>query len=250
MRPDQIALAKAMRNGFDLRRLIAAREAPPQTPKRPKVAWCIPLEETVYSAWFTHYLTMASAPGDRIITTMGAFIDTARNNLVEMFLQSDCEYLFFLDSDTCPPPDAVERLIARSEGRRAKGQDTPIVAGWYNVKKAPHHPCVFDYVGWNEAKQWHDYHPREAAPEDDAAPPCAIGCGKQHAQTVERVDAVGFGCILLRRDMFADRITGKWFTTEEGGTEDMSFCRRAAKAGAPVFVDWSLHCAHIGLVKI
>lgn len=277
MKPNQMALQKAMRGGFDLRRLVVGRPpgSPQRSPQRPKVAWCIPLEDTVYAAWFTHYLKMESAPGDRIITTMGAFIDTARNNLVELFLQSDCEYLFFLDSDTCPPFDAVDRLLqtavvsgqpsavsGQQPGARAWSPEKPIVAGWYNVKKAPHHPCVFDYVGWNEARQWHDYHPRESAPEDPAAPACSIGCGRHHSEMVERVDAIGFGCVLIRRDVFTDpsgafgKLTGthpgspRWFTTEEGGTEDMSFCRRCAKAGVPVVVDWSVHCAHIGVVRI
>ena len=264
MKPNQIALARAMP------KLIGRSN--PQKAVRPKVAWCIPLEESVYAAWFTNYIKMASAADDKIITTEGSFIDTARNNLVELFLRTDAEYLFFLDSDTCPPVDAVERLLAVARGDQAEGrpqvpnvvgavggrwgqgvplQDRPIVSGWYNVKKRPHHPCVFDYVGWNAEKQWHDYHARENAPEDPGAELCAIGCGKRHAQVIEQVDAIGFGCILLRRDVFTTiDARGGWFTTSEGGTEDMSFCRRAAKASVPVFVDWSLHCAHIGLVKI
>ena len=334
MKPNQIALAKAMpkfifRDASQKATLRAPLRAqtesqsagfPPRNGARPKVAWCIPLEESIYSAWFTHFMTMDSAPNDKIITVEGAFIDTARNNLVELFLKTDAEYLFFLDSDTCPPVDAVDRLLACATGNHVEGhpqggrpqeghpqeghpqgvplRDRPIVAGWYNVKKRPHHPCVFDYVGWNAEKQWHDYRARENALEDPAAPPCALGCGRRHGQVVERVDAIGFGCVLLRRDVFTTitrqprgevaqaegaetaplqnvggppnstnsskefgggsptslkqlvDVGGGWFTTSEGGTEDMAFCRRAAKAGVPIFVDWSIHCEHIGLVKI
>lgn len=39
-------------------------------------------------------------------------VDNARNEIVEEFLKSDCTHLFFIDSDTIPPEDALEKLLA------------------------------------------------------------------------------------------------------------------------------------------
>jgi hypothetical protein len=39
-------------------------------------------------------------------------VDNARNEIVETFLKSDCTHLFFIDSDTIPPEDAIEKLLA------------------------------------------------------------------------------------------------------------------------------------------
>lgn len=48
-----------------------------------------------------------------IYPTMGVQpVDNARNEIVEEFLKSDCTHLFFIDSDTIPPEDALDKLMA------------------------------------------------------------------------------------------------------------------------------------------
>ncbi len=225
-------------------------------PSRPVVAWAIPLEEMVYATWFMTYLTLESAPGDAVIPTEGAFIDAARNKLVEQFLTTPAEYLYFLDSDTCPPPDVVDRLLAHR---------LPLVGGWYRTKKKndavrPLGPgerqriTVYDYDQVDRGM--HFYNAVREAPEDAAAPECAMGCGRRHAPRVEKHDALATGSMLIRRDVFTRLVDegivkpGRWFSVEEGGTEDLYFCRQVAKLGIDVCVDWSVHCAHIGLFKM
>lgn len=234
MKPSQSALARAMPKFF---------VKPPATRRRPLVAWCIPLEESVYATWFSHFLMMESAPGDYQITTEGSFIDAARNKLTSQFLQTKAEYLYFVDSDTCPPFDALGRLLAH---------DRAIVGGWYRTKKPPHHPCVYDYNQFDPVRKMHFYNPRETAPEDESAPVCNLtGCGKRHARKLERVDALGFGSMLIRRDVIekVQPEPERWFSVEEGGTEDLYFEREAHKCGFETYVDWSVHCRHIGLVS-
>ena len=38
-------------------------------------------------------------------------VDNARNEIVDTFLKSDCTHLFFIDSDTIPPQDALKKLL-------------------------------------------------------------------------------------------------------------------------------------------
>lgn len=53
------------------------------------------------------------------------FVDQARDIAAARFLQSDCEYLFFIDSDLGFPADAVTRIIAHGK---------PVCGGAYRVK--------------------------------------------------------------------------------------------------------------------
>lgn len=206
---------------------------------RPRVAWALPLEESVYAQWFSNFLKLETGPEDYQITTEGAFIDAARNKLVQEFLTTDAEYLFFVDSDTCPPPDALARLLAHHK---------PVVGGWYRTKKPPHRATVYRYVDFHDGAHYYD---SLEPPEDEQAEPCAMGCGRKHARKLEPVDALGFGCILIRRDVFdkTQFAPGRWFSVHEGGTEDMFFARALAKVNIPLCVDWGLHCRHIGLVS-
>jgi len=266
MKLNQIALARAGLDCKDLQdtdqvaQIALARAGPdrlrsggflvPQ--RRPVVAWCIPLEESIYATWFMNFLQMEVNAGDFQIPTEGAFIDAARNKLVERFLETAADYLFFFDSDTCPPPDAVDRLLAHRK---------EIVGGWYRTKKKDGQAqriTVYDYQKYDEAQAMHFYQSVQYAPDDPRAPECAMGCGHRHAQKVERHDAIATGCMLIQRSVFERLVSekvvkpGRWFSVEEGGTEDMYFCRQVAKLrdSVPVHVDWSLHCAHIGLVKM
>ncbi len=113
---------------------------------------------------------------------------------------------------------------------------------------------VYDYDQVDRGM--HFYNAVREAPEDAAAPECAMGCGRRHAPRVEKHDALATGSMLIRRDVFTRLVDegivkpGRWFSVEEGGTEDLYFCRQVAKLGIDVCVDWSVHCAHIGLFKM
>jgi hypothetical protein len=58
----------------------------------------------------------------------GAFIDLARNQFVQTFLDDhqECTHLFFIDADVCFPPDALIGLV---------GLNLPVVAGVYRKRE-------------------------------------------------------------------------------------------------------------------
>lgn len=58
------------------------------------------------------------------------------------------------------------------------------------------------------------------------------------------VDAVGFGALLMRRDLL-DRLEDPWFAFNSAG-EDIYFCVHAKEQGAKVFLDGSYMLGHIG----
>lgn len=211
-------------------------------PQRPAVTLCVPFEETCYSKWVIpmfHFLLQGTRFNDSLVTQEGAFIDTARNKLVEMALDTSGEYFYMVDSDNPPPPTTLDRLISHRE---------KIVGGWYRVKNGARHPCVYSYAGQDPETKYHNYTPYPEAPSDDTpdAPKCI--CGKAHAPILQEVDAIGFGCMLIHRSVFETiaNYETRWFSTDEGGTEDLYFCRLAKKYGFKVNVDWLVHVGHIG----
>lgn len=208
--------------------------------QRPSVALCIPYEELVYAKWvieaFTPIVTQALHTQDYIVNVEGAFIDTARRTLAEQALETDAQYLFWMDTDNVPPKhmDVIGRLLAHNKD---------IVGGWYNTKKQ-RHPCAYDLAGFNAEKDWREYRPRAEAPTDPNAPQCK--CGKQHADTLEKVDGLGFGCMLIHRRVFEAFEGKKWFSTQYG-TEDLYFEYEAKQLGFETYVDWGIHAAHLGI---
>jgi hypothetical protein len=155
--------------------------------------------------------------------------DMARNQAAMNCLDSGCDYLFFLDSDVVPPPDAVERLIARN---------VPVVSGVYARRSPPETLPVAMING-----QW--LSPR--LPKNKLLD----------------VHLVGAGCLLVKREVLKalpplDAHRGKhWFdwrvdmrsTLPPGRalSEDYSFCVHCWEHGIPVKLDTSVRCVHQGM---
>lgn len=231
-----------------INRGLLARPAPalPFARKRPSITLCIPFEEVTFSKWtipmFRFMLSLEN--GDNFVYQEGAFIDTARNKLAEAALETKSEYFYMVDTDNPPPDGALERLISHRKD---------IVGGWYKVKKG-NHPAVYMYAGQDAETGFHNYMPIPHAPSDDnplpGAPACI--CGKHHANLLQEVDAIGFGCMLIHRSVFEKiaKHEKRWFSTDEGGTEDMYFCRLAQKYGFAINVDWKVHAGHVGVFLV
>ena len=68
-------------------------------------------------------------------------------------------------------------------------------------------------------------------------------------RALAEVDAVGFGALLMRRDVF-DRVPEPWFTLDWHAGEDIAFCVRAKEHGVKVWLDGSYALGHIGPPQI
>jgi hypothetical protein len=163
-----------------------------------------------------------------VILLAGMPYDHARNSACQRLLQSDCQYLFFLDSDVVPPPDAVLRLLSHK---------LPIVSGMYCRRSPPAAVPVMLNGG-----QWVTKFPPNALME---------------------VELVGAGCLLIHRSVL-ERVPPqrpgnppKWFDwrvdmngVEGMGpylSEDFTFNVHVRNHGYKVIVDTGIQCKHIGL---
>ena len=62
--------------------------------------------------------------------------------------------------------------------------------------------------------------------------------------TLCQVDAIGFGGVLTRREVF-EKVPYPWFRFDKAG-EDIYFCVEAKKAGFNIFLDGQMKMGHIG----
>lgn len=177
-------------------------------------------------------------PGPDPITISGLPFDHARNVACQECLNRGCEYLFFLDSDVVPPPDAVLRLLNHRK---------PIISGMYCRRSPPHAVPVM-----MRDHQWVTEIPNLHANENP----------------VIEVELVGAGCMLIHRSLLQAMLKvqppqrpGKpWFDWRsdlqgvippgEAMSEDFTFCKAIReRLGVPVLVDTSIRCFHVGLAE-
>jgi hypothetical protein len=182
------------------------------------IMWGIPCDEVMFSKFFTMFMKNAGVmPWDSFATTESTYLPDARNTIHNAFLdKSDMQYLMMIDSDILFPPDVAYKLLAHKK---------PIVAGWYKNKRwmAESHPIVYDFVSETDSL---NYRHRDV-----------MGDG------LERVDAVGAGCILMSREV-AEKLGKSPYDMNKGG-EDMKLCRKLQLLEIPLFVDWNMACAHL-----
>lgn len=194
-----------------------------------QIAIGLPMDELMFSKFFVNYLGMNIMPWDAVITTQSTYLPDARNQIHNVFLDKGVgSHLLMLDSDVLPPPAFIDTLLAHN---------LPIVGGWYRKKEKygykdanggiiiTQRPVVYDYVGGEKGNLFS----QRVTP----------GHG------LEQVGGAGAGAWLMRRDV-AEKLGHSPYSMENGG-EDLVLCRKITELGIPMYVDWSLACAHMGV---
>lgn len=160
-------------------------------------------------------------------------VSVARNLCVKEFLNQGYDYLFFVDSDTVPPPDAIKKLLASKK---------QIISGvTCNLKLCEDGllrpaPMVMRYV--------------DPKNPDEGLMPIVKPNG------IEEVDGFGMSCCMIHKSVF-DGWEEPWFTEkfvaqkgEKAMGEDLLFCRELKKKGIPLYADFSINCDHHKMTKI
>ena len=185
------------------------------------VTWGIPFDELMFSKFMIYFEKNADRmPWDGFVSSQGTLVHIARNRIHKAFLKDNKPYLMMLDSDILFPEKIVEKLIAHN---------LPVVGGWYKNKNIQDlHPTVYDFSHEDEKGVFVWKHRNEK------------GTG------LEKVDGVGLGCLLMRRDV-AEKLGEEPYANSDQGGEDLVLCRKLHDLGIPIHVDWSLDCAHVGV---
>jgi GT2 family glycosyltransferase len=198
-------------------------------------------------------------------------VGKARAMLAGVAMEVGADVALFVDQDVEVPPHAIVALMDRG---------LPIVGGFYISRREPYLPQIYTLKG---TEGFSSTMPgAQTTPRDVYWP--IIDYDPESADIME-VDAIGAGCLLVRREVFERlaeqqeredarlvevmqhlegylakedydllhehvRVMDPWFEflTDEG--EDMYFCRKARAAGYKVYVDLSVKCIHQGTVGI
>jgi glycosyltransferase involved in cell wall biosynthesis len=179
----------------------------------------------VPTRWACGYRDLNIPPGGKPIFLSGMPFDHARNEACKAALAGGYKWLFFLDDDVIPPPDAIEKL-ARHE--------LDIVSGLYYRRHVPVEPVALRNVPGGRQ------YVRDFKPGD-----------------VVEVDVVGAGCLLIHRRVL-EAVPKPWFEwlcdredlpKSQQISEDYAFCEKAKRNGFRIYLDTSVQCDHAGYGK-
>jgi hypothetical protein len=192
----------------------------------------VPCPEKVHSE-FAQCLAMMSA---QLVATghtvevgicIGSYLAKNRRELSEFFLNHNFDYLLWLDSDMMIPPDACTRLLSHN---------VEVAACNYRKRRFPN-PI---FIACNYKDEF--FGPSEEVQVKEDSP------------ETEFIDATGFGCCLIRRDVL-ERIEKPHFIVHydekknlEIG-EDIYFFEKCKRHGIKVLCDNQLskRISHIGV---
>ena len=174
---------------------------------------------------FAYSLAQLRRVGEcQLIMRSGALIYVAREDFAMKAIQSEFDYVFWMDSDMQFPADALEVLL-----EDIQKHDLDIVSGLYFRRIPPYSPVLFDKLEMEgEECHWSEF--KEIPPDE-----------------LFEIGGCGFGCVLMKTDVFFDVITkfGKIFSPIGRNGEDIAFCWRARQCGYKIWCDPRVLCGHV-----
>lgn len=147
--------------------------------------------------------------------------DSNRNLITKRFLESDHDYLAMFDEDTFPHRNPFGLLDF----------DKPVIGGVY--------------PGWGiNGFRFHVYR-REG--DEYVQYPVEERAG------LKKVDAIGTGCIFIKRGVLEKMKTPFSYIYEDGvlvRSDDIAFCDRCGEAGIDIWAHWDYQCSHFKTVDL
>jgi GT2 family glycosyltransferase len=204
-----------------------------KTTEKPHILIAVPTMgeiNTMLVAMITKWIAEAFNTGDYSVsfypTACVSPVDRAREEIVDVFLQSKCTHLFWIDSDTVPKPDALKRLLAH---------DADIVSGLTPIIIYDEGSKDSDSNGFK--KKWN-----------------CVGLDEKHLTPntgVHKIFGAGGSCIMVKRAVYeaVERPCYKFITKDAKGeeayvSEDIYFCLLARTKGFEPICDTSIIAAH------
>ena len=185
----------------------------------------------IYTA--QHYIKPGNLTSLNIAWQVGTYIHVARQILADAAMSVGSHYTLFIDSDMRFPPDALIKLLLHAK---------PMVGVNYSSRTTPSRFVAIKKV---------------TGPDGSAG---EILRTTREVEGLEEVEALGFGLVLIRQDVFLalpnpEEKPWFWFEWTKGHTgkkimigEDVHFCKLVREAGFKILVDHDLsrQVIHIG----
>lgn len=178
------------------------------------------------AAPFAQSLATMNREGECLVSFLiGSLIYDSRNTLCKQAITHNCDYVLWFDSDMVFDSDVLQKMLRHMED----GKD--IVTGLYFRRRPPFTPVIFSEVSFNE-----DGHGT------------AIGFDNYPEDELFEVEACGFGCVMVRKEVLLDLLLNysTWFNPMFGAGEDIAFCKRARDLGYKIWCDPTIKLGHYG----
>ena len=174
---------------------------------------------------FCYSLAQLKKVGECVLAMKaGALIYAARNELATGAIKIEADYVFWLDSDMVFKADTLARMMKTSQEK-----DIDILTGLYFRRVPPYSPVLFDKLEMKDGIcEWSEF--------------------KKIPEGLFEVGGCGFGCVLMKTDVFFDVQSkfGTMFAPMGNNGEDLAFCWRARECGYKIICDPSVICGHVG----
>lgn len=215
-----------------------------QSSNVPTIAIAIPYNDWEHEFTEKVYTYLRAVPLDfankKFCLSNVPSISTARNALVQQALDTNADYIFWLDTDhsfedpTNPngfaDPNAALKAMYQIINKDPKSKKDKIVSGLYRAKQK----AGFNYAAW----LWQEY-------ANGYAPI------QEWTGNFIEVDVVGLGCCLMDIKVFRD-VPRPWFHWDETSelSEDFYFLKKAKQYGWNTKVFTEVKLSHIGKLKV
>ena len=189
-----------------------------------KILIAVPCMDQV-PAPFCNSLALLQKVGDcTLMMKSGSLIYTSRNALATAAIHTEADLVFWLDSDMVFQPDTLVRMVKTLQER-----NLDMLTGLYFRRVPPYSPVLFDQLDIDGVQA--KFTEFQSIPDE-----------------LFEVGACGFGCVLMKTDVFFDVQSkyGNMFAPIGNNGEDVAFCWRARQCGYKIFCDPSMVCGHVG----
>jgi glycosyltransferase involved in cell wall biosynthesis len=142
----------------------------------------------------------------------------SRNRIIQHALDSNSDYVFFVDADMVFQPDVLLKLYAH---------DLPMVNALAFRRTFPSYPCIFKWVDANKCYETVEY-----------------------TNGLLEVDATGMACHLIKTEVFRKMKKPYYYYRDNLFSSDLTFCENAKKLGYKIMIDTDVKIGHIGAEQI
>ena len=142
----------------------------------------------------------------------------ARNEACKWAIENDMDYILWLDDDMIIPPDIW--LFSQLEA-----YDKDIIAPLFFTRKGVKLPLIF------KKRKVNDYY-------------IVYDHIVNYKKGLQKVDAVGFGCLLMKTEILG-KMQKPYFSYTENMGEDIYFCVKAKEAGFDIWCDTDIVIGHL-----
>jgi len=203
--------------------------------------------ENIDSMSLAQMILMKNGVNCAELSSNTTYIHEGRESIKDDFLALDWpSHLCYIDSDNVLHPETVIRLMQH---------DVDIVSALYFKRNGAPEPVAFTwsdddrdeyYSLCSEIRDFMVEHNMPGSPEPQ--------CVDEDYNMLMEADVVGFGCVLIKREVL-ESMEEHYGPTQFGGHgeplgEDAIWCKRAQDLGYKIHVDLGAHIGHITTKQI